>query len=116
MQVTSDHCYHMNLLARISSSGLSQFMDNTSEPATVLSMNQTLLEFGFVNDFMSLCPTVDVCEPATTIDPSWTDMCDHRCSMHQPIDNTSSTLTQELDVYHFDASHLAWSLGRLGLH
>eukprot|EP00971_Amphidinium_carterae_P315829 6278098-Amphidinium_carterae.1 len=110
----------MELLARAIPSASLLFMDNTSEPATVLPMNQTLSVFGFVDDYAPLCPIIDVSEPATTIDDIWTTMCDSRCSMlrtmHQLIDNLSSSPSQEIDMYHFDASHLAWSIGRLGLH
>eukprot|EP00971_Amphidinium_carterae_P324910 6454919-Amphidinium_carterae.1 len=77
------------------------YMDNTSELATVLPMNQSLVGFGIVDAYAQLCPSIDVCEPATTIDSAWT---------------TINSSWQELDMYQFDATHLAWSLGRLGLH
>eukprot|EP00971_Amphidinium_carterae_P349396 6490997-Amphidinium_carterae.1 len=106
----------MDLLAHTRPSGLSGFMDNSSELATVLSMNQMQLGFDIVYDYMLPDPLVDVSEFATTFDPDWTTMCDHRCSVHQIIYNSSSTLKQESDMYQFDASHLAWSLGRFGLY
>eukprot|EP00971_Amphidinium_carterae_P206807 4103392-Amphidinium_carterae.1 len=52
-QVSSDHCYHMELLARASSSSHIHFLVNTSEPATVLTMNQSLTEFRFVDCYVT---------------------------------------------------------------
>eukprot|EP00971_Amphidinium_carterae_P328741 6460784-Amphidinium_carterae.1 len=69
---------------------------------------------GIVDDFAQLCPAVEVCEPATTIDSAWTTMCDSRCSMHHHDDSTPSS-QREIDMYQFDAMHLAWTMGRTGL-
>eukprot|EP00971_Amphidinium_carterae_P142357 2819982-Amphidinium_carterae.1 len=58
VQVTSVHCpYLMELETTTSSFQL----DNTSEPATVLSMHQSLGVFGMVDAFAQWCPTIDVC-------------------------------------------------------
>eukprot|EP00971_Amphidinium_carterae_P058008 1147284-Amphidinium_carterae.1 len=113
VQVTSDHCPYMYESAHAIPS---IHMDNTSEPATVLSINQSLVGFGTVDAYAQLCPTIDVCELASTIDSAWATMCDYQCSMHQPLDESNLPSWQEIDMYQFDATHLAWSLGRLGLH
>eukprot|EP00971_Amphidinium_carterae_P031539 621106-Amphidinium_carterae.1 len=91
-------------------------LDNTSEPATVLSEAQSLVGFGIVDDFAQWCPIIDACEPATSIDSVWTTMCEHRCSVHQLSEESSLTSEVEFDIYQFDAMHLAWSFGRLGVH
>eukprot|EP00971_Amphidinium_carterae_P176863 3506960-Amphidinium_carterae.1 len=43
-------------------------------------------------------------------------MCDHRCSWHQILNEPSGPYWQEIDMYQFDATHFAWTIGRLGLH
>eukprot|EP00971_Amphidinium_carterae_P084739 1677144-Amphidinium_carterae.1 len=108
----------MELLARASPSVCLPFLVNTSEPATVLTLNQSLTDFGFVDYFVPPSSHIDAChcEPATTVDAAWTTVCDSRCSMHQFADHSSSSSLLELDIYQFDASRLAWTFGRLGLH
>eukprot|EP00971_Amphidinium_carterae_P348141 6490346-Amphidinium_carterae.1 len=90
--------------------------DNTSEPATVLSISLPVADLGFVDAFAQFCPAFDVCELATTIHPAWTTMCAFRCSVFQPFVDSPPPSRMEIDMYQFDAMHLAWSLGRLGLH
>eukprot|EP00971_Amphidinium_carterae_P179333 3557213-Amphidinium_carterae.1 len=94
----------------------SSHVDNTSEPATVLFMNQSLDGLGIVDALAMWCPILDVCEPATTIDSVWTTMCDLRCSLHHSLDEQILPPWLEFDVYQFDAMHFAWTIGRLGLH
>eukprot|EP00971_Amphidinium_carterae_P034505 679103-Amphidinium_carterae.1 len=89
----------------------SVYLDNTSEPATVLSINQSLDGFGIVDAYAQFCPALDVCELATTIDSAWTTMCDYRCSMHHTLGEPTLPSRQEIDMYQFDATHLAWTIG-----
>eukprot|EP00971_Amphidinium_carterae_P160426 3180085-Amphidinium_carterae.3 len=116
LQVTSDHCYRMELLAQASHSALFPILVNTSEPATVLTSNRTLSDIGFVDDYESLYQHPYGCEPATTIDAVLTSVCDRICSVHQFTEQPSLSSSQELNIYYFDAVRLAGSFGRLGLH